>query len=424
MDGLLSQAQAFSVITFGTGTTMNLKTYRREGKEALLDACRGKLVRRTPEELVRQALVWRLIAGGVPAELLRTEYHLGPSHGYQGLADIVVLEEDLDRSEAPAALAVIECKEPGQQLLDEKVRQKLFDYADALGAQWALFTNGEEEDEVAFGRDARGVLVEIEAFPSWQKMRKVRPARRTARPAFERWDFEDIACPCRAQEALESAELDIVGEGSPRLMATVAANLFGFLADDRLGSRARRKRRGGIQLCQDLGRKTREVRISPGGRWPSRYWRSFLVRHGGEYSTVSLALFAQAKTVGDPLYGNVRGSTVLVAVVDSLKKSQIAFELSLDKALQLRNGRFELVHDGLMTIGPLGRVQLDKVFAQVQRHAPDLVGEGQIVLGSFPTDENCSWRNAGTLVLNLLRYAVLRDELKRTVSAAKALSSA
>jgi len=101
------------------------------------DVFRGKYVRLTPEEHVRQQFVHYLVdAHGVPSGLVSIEQRVD-IQGQPQRADVVVH----DRRAQP--LLLVECKAPGQS-----INQSVFDQASrynlALGAPFLAVTNGIE----------------------------------------------------------------------------------------------------------------------------------------------------------------------------------------------------------------------------------------------------------------------------------------
>lgn len=392
------------------------KVYRGARGPSYLDRPRGRLVPVSEEERVRQDTVdWLVRRIGIPEEYIRTELHLMRGYGFPGRADIVVLKDAGD--EKSGAVLVVECKRPGKALFDEKTRKQLHDYASALDASWAMFTCGETETRVAQRRIGKKYC-DVVRLPRWSGLQKRIRVPLTPRHPFDRWDYGEIACACKARATLKARDLDwhVLGEESPGMLAPFVANLFGFLADDRRKSLASPKRRGKLRLVQDLGRKARWFDNSAGGSWPSDYYRSFLVRWGGIHYTVSVALLAQEKMDGSKShFGTSRGSTALVVAVDHGSQSRVSLELKLDKSLRLRNSLLELTHDGLMTIGQHGRTPRDRVMHYLQRVVPDLIVGGEVSLGKVPIEQELNWGNAGAFLMNLLRYAVARDRLKERI---------
>jgi hypothetical protein len=113
----------------------DIRTVERDGKTMIYDSFRGKYVRLTPEEHVRQQFVHYLVdAHGVPSGLISIEQPVD-IQGQPQRADVVVH----DRRATP--LLLVECKAP-----DIAIAQDVFDQASrynlALGAPFLAVTNG------------------------------------------------------------------------------------------------------------------------------------------------------------------------------------------------------------------------------------------------------------------------------------------
>ena len=153
--------------------------YRIEGQPAYFDAVRKKYVPVTPRETVRQRVVPYLIQElDVPQKMIR----IGEKLSYYGLnfrhrADIVI--EHFDSAEnILRPLAVVECKAI-ETPLDEAAFNETFDYAEKLGCDYCLLTNG--EDLFWFYLDAED-YVELAAVPNYHEM--VRGRRQNADATF------------------------------------------------------------------------------------------------------------------------------------------------------------------------------------------------------------------------------------------------
>jgi len=72
--------------------------------------------------------------------------------------------------------------------------------------------------------------------------------------------------------------------------------------------------------------------------------------------------------------------------------------------------------------GDFGRqMRQREVIAQVEKHAPHLIQEGKIYLGSLPANRTLTKEDASTFISNLILYANVREKLrkKRKKKAAK-----
>jgi len=109
-----------------------------KGKDSTFITClvRNKEFKLTPEEIVRQLYIYRLINGyGYPVNRLQVEFAVNFGREVKR-ADIVIM----DKLNPTAAYIIIEVKKP--KLKDGK--EQLKSYTNATGAPIAVWTNGEQ----------------------------------------------------------------------------------------------------------------------------------------------------------------------------------------------------------------------------------------------------------------------------------------
>ena len=143
--------------------------YRIESQPAYFDPVRKKYVLVTPRETVRQRVIPFLIKElEVPQKMIR----IGEKLSYYGLnfrhrADIVI--ERFDRAEnINRPLAVVECKS-AEKPPEDSAFNETFDYAEKLGCDYCLLTNGEES--FCFYLDAKN-YIELATMPTYRQMLK------------------------------------------------------------------------------------------------------------------------------------------------------------------------------------------------------------------------------------------------------------
>jgi len=111
------------------------RTEEREGKTYVFDPLRKRMVLLTPEEEVRQKMLYLLVEHlNVPAGLMAVEYSM-KVNGLDKRADAVVFGTE------GSPLMVVECKAPSveitQAVLDQALR-----YHSALRPRYLLLSNG------------------------------------------------------------------------------------------------------------------------------------------------------------------------------------------------------------------------------------------------------------------------------------------
>jgi hypothetical protein len=90
----------------------------------------------------------------------------------------------------------------------------------------------------------------------------------------------------------------------------------------------------------------------------------------------------------------------------------MSLELSLDTCLTKHAGRFEIVHDGKITVGRLGAAKRELLVSYVAERAPHLVRGKSIMLGSFAARQLLTFADVSNIAFNLLHYAEIRDRFR------------
>lgn len=112
------------------------RTEQREGRTFVFDPLRKRFVALTPEEEVRQKVLYLLVEQlHVPAGLLAVEYSL-KVNGLDKRCDAVVFGKE------GSPLMIVECKAPNVKL-SEKVLDQAVRYHSALMPRYLMLYNGE-----------------------------------------------------------------------------------------------------------------------------------------------------------------------------------------------------------------------------------------------------------------------------------------
>ena len=141
--------------------------YRVEGCQTYFDPVRKKYVPATERETVRQRVVPYLIEKlGVPQKMIRIGEKLSEyGANFRHRADIVI--ERFDREEnVLRPIAVVECKSL-ENPLHREAFDETFDYAEKLGCDYCLLTNGEDSFSFYLGADG---YIELETLPKYRDM--------------------------------------------------------------------------------------------------------------------------------------------------------------------------------------------------------------------------------------------------------------
>lgn len=137
------------------------KTEEREGKIFVFDPLRKRFVLLTPEEEVRQKMLYLLVEHlNVPAGLLAVEYSM-KVNGLDKRADAVVFGTD------GSPLMVVECK-AASVALSQAVLEQALRYYSVLNPKYLLLTNGAAT--YCFRAEAQG-LQALDHLPDYDEMK-------------------------------------------------------------------------------------------------------------------------------------------------------------------------------------------------------------------------------------------------------------
>ena len=149
--------------------------YKVDSRQVYFDPVRKKYVPATERETVRQRVVPYLMRElDVPRKMIRigeklSDYGLNEARR----ADVVV--EYFDRAEnVLRPIAVVECK-ASENPLDEPALNEAFDYAEKLGCDYCLLTNGDRSLSFYLGAEE---IVALDSLPPYREM--IRARRRIA----------------------------------------------------------------------------------------------------------------------------------------------------------------------------------------------------------------------------------------------------
>ena len=141
----------------------------KNGKKYIYDKVRKKDILFTPEEKVRQQVLTYLID-----ELKVPEYMIDEETAmsyYKVVSskrpDILILKKDEKTGEA-VPMAVIECKR-NNTLIDGVIIEQTLHYAEQLGCNYAMITDGDYVD-VAYCELDNKMLVSIKSLPNYEDM--------------------------------------------------------------------------------------------------------------------------------------------------------------------------------------------------------------------------------------------------------------
>ena len=389
------------------------QTLPHESRDVYVDLIRKHPVPATPEEEVRQRVLRHLMDYlGFPSATLASEWPLKRKFkDTSDRADIVVMwrtdEGDDEESDFECA-AIIECKRPGIPLNDE-VWDQVARYAARLNPRVIAVTDGDQLLTRVASKS--GGYVPAGGFPTFQAVRAGRvPPRAFERPrGVARPAFEEIASG-DARDAYYGPHSSVADE-LPLEEAIPCLNLASLLYDEEdvpdpseLG--------GGWYLEQDRG--LLDVNFGNAGfksHAYEGYYRGFVLKAPGGNAVLPFL------KVHSALYGGAVPTPILALGFHHLDKGKRnhALQLNLRKGLVEDDEGFVLVHNGRLGLGEGGAIAGAKTRAFMEKHEPDLVQAGRIVLGRLPKDRLVGWSDFLPILGSMVRYARACERLRATV---------
>ncbi len=367
--------------------------YKRNGQSVTLCSIRKCFIPRTPEEIIRQKFIRFLLSKwGIPAEYIEVEVPLS-HHSKEGRGRIDILESD--RSEQkPKRFIVVECKASHVPLYDDIIDQAR-NYARKVSASYIILTNGYKTR--CFVNNEHCAEIELPAFfkDLARYVYKYKHHQIRKRPSLKELSYKRIRYIYR----------HCIGKTTLGELYTFILNLATMFRDDTFKSLHLPFETPYFTILKHYVRRMANGTGNSGaGSYPGTY-RSFIISDSkGNHQILSMAMF-----------GVSPGYTSLVVQVDNNDKKHNALQLNIDRYVRCERGRYTLFHNGVLTMGNTGPIQKHIVIDYVKSKRPDLVIDGDVVLGNLPDNELFTWKNAGKVICNLMHYALLRDDVRRKI---------
>jgi hypothetical protein len=388
----------------------NLKELNRNNEKAYFDPIRRKILKANPEEEVRIKYIEYLTNElKVPIDLLDTEVAL--SHfqkGASGRADIIgymFSQED----NCKYALFIVECKAPNIRLTDKVIDQAL-KYDEILQVEWIFLTNGIDQIIYHFNHDQQ-IFIPVKETPNYMEMLSLAEDEIDYIPDslldFKRPVFEDIISKDKIQQSFDFGWL---GLGSKKDKHPLLQNLI-YLLNDYNASMSFPIISEQFTIVEDGYRYT-TFGNAAGGSWAGDY-RYFLIKDSNSQNQVfSISILGKLYGNEDTRFPNSNGHTVLVVAIDDFDKSHNSLQLDLDKFITKNEKTFTVWHDGTMTVGNKGRVKNSLVIDYIIEKEPTLIRSNKVFIGELPLNRNIVWQDAQEFIVNLIKYALIRDRFR------------
>lgn len=378
--------------------------YKRQGSDYYLDPIRKRLIKVTPEEVVRQKVVSYLLNDlKVPTSMIRVEEHLS-HYGIKSKrrADIIV-EKLIEEERSVVPLLVIECKAPDVFVGESTVNQML-DYTDLLFNDYAMATNGNETVCMYYNAETNSYEV-IEEIPKYIDMIKGEFKAIPEIPLPPRLSLEQI----EEADNWKSYQGAMMGTNTSKDILVFAVNLWEALlyTDHKLPI-------GGYKLftlIEDYGVRMLEYGNASGGTYSGAY-RSFLIDYNGSTEFVSIGMSSYVTWAHPDVE-----KTVLNVAVDNEIDSHHSLQLVLDDNLEKLDNKYTLYHHGRIAIGNIGSGKISELREYVRKKYPEIIEGTRFNLGTlvnnhlFCIDQS----DMVKIVENLISYALIRDEYRKEV---------
>lgn len=172
---------------------------------------------------------------------------------------------------------------------------------------------------------------------------------------------------------------------------------------------------GMFRLIEDYGVRMLSYGNSSGGSFFGPY-RSFLVNINGNTEFVSMNITTYWKGQNAD---NVK--TCLVVAIDNEKETHHALQLVIDDNLVVKGKQCDFYHHGRITVGNLGSAKIEGLRELVREKCPKLISGKSFFLGSLVNDRlwGLDDPEVSSLIVNLISYALLRDEYRAIVKQSK-----
>ena len=393
----------------------NHKIYIRKGKECYLDPIRKKLIYVTPEETVRQDMISFLLETiKVPEDMLIVEQHLS-HYGIDSKlrADIVIHAVDKTDKTLMLPIAIVECKAP-EVYLDEKAINQLLDYCDLIGANYGVLTNGVHSFFYKYD-EATCQYIMLSEFPLYTDMLSGKFTIRETEEVPSIIPFQKIRN--YLEEEFSAKEEEDYGADISKLtpinIAVPVFNLLEGLLDYRVKMPVGNY--GMFELIEDSGIRMLSCGDASGGSFFGPY-RSFLIKIGNtiEYYSIGMSTYCTYACPNDV-------KTCIFVAHDTEKEAHHALQLVVDDNVTVLENKIHFYHHGRIAVGNKGSGKIDELRMFVKDRYPELIDGKRFYLGSLTNDRLFRLDDSEVikLIVNLISYAMIRDEYRDYVKGKK-----
>lgn len=370
--------------------SIRLQKYK-PGGTSFADPIRNIFVQCTPEEVVRQKTIHFLQSDlGVPLERISVEESMAHvKRGARGRADIVVYRDDKKKD----ALLVIECKAPEVDVSCYIVREQSERYQKILGANYCMLINGRQ---IMMYKYNDGLAIELDGIPSYIELLNNK-VEYTKLLQVKPYSYLDIVSK-NIQRAFVKEHY--IGDFTPNDIKSFVLNFLNLIL---LKSYISIEDLMKIGVSEDFGIKR------------TRFGNSA----GYNYQELTRLFIAKDNKGKDIIYGlSMMGeyNTQLNISITNKKKGHHSLQLNMDKFCEYDSATnmITVIHNGALSFGRGGSMSHKVVIDYIREKAPDLIQNDKVNLGTIDNSRLLEWGNTDVqnFIRNLLRYAILRDEIR------------
>lgn len=378
--------------------------HMRNKKECYFDTYRKRLIEITPEETIRQKTAKYFEETlGVPHNTIGLEVPLcAYVEKAKGRADIVIHE--INEDGYYVALAVIECKSPDVVLTDRVYDQVIY-YADTLGTEYIVVTNGLEIELAKFDK-SQDKYIQMNRLLSYSEMisgssfpvdcDEIKPVRLTA---------NQLKNNAKLEKHNNENETDIYGANTPKALIGPIVNLYDCFMDT---SHALPRRTSQLfEFVSDLGLRYMDYSNAGGGHYIG-YYRSILIKDRfGDSQIISFSIFGTDANFRNE---NRTSYSSLVVSVDNYNKSHNSLQYNIDTYAELAGNILTLKHNGKIS----GKSSADLInYIRQQPSSIKLSGD-KLFLGRIDATNllYMDTKEVVDFVYTLIEYALLREQFR------------
>lgn len=395
------------------------KTFKRNGRDCYLDPVRKRLVLATPEETVRQEVIcWLLEELNVPLSSMCTEIHLSAyRQNEKKRADIIIHKQDRDDPDRWLPIAVVECKAPHVNI-DYAAETQALGYCNLVEAEYAMITNGVEKLCLHYDSTTNNYEV-ISELPDYDQLCKGEYSKLDIGELPPRISFGQIEAFLKEDFAARDVDdpfeyYEDISRHTPMELAVPAFNFYECLLDTRV--KMPKGDYGVFRLIEDYGVRMLSYGNSGGGVFFGPY-RSFLVDVNGstEFYSITVTTYSRTEAPG-------KGKTCICVAHDDDKSQHHSLQLVFEGNVEADGSTIDFYHNGRIAVGNIGSGRISELRKLVLSRMPSLVSGNRFFLGRLVNDRLWTLEDPEVInfVVNLISYAMIRDEYREAVKAEKA----